>query len=393
MKRTIKRTLKISALTTCLLFLSSCGLETYVVNTVHRDGSVTRTVTMKGDEKDIGPEDYRVPVDSTWEISYSYELKENQDTVWILEARKDFASVDEINAEYRNDRGSNSSLKREAHFSRQFRWFTTVYRYSENVERVLEVDSPISEFLSEEEVKFFYLPEKIQNELKEGKDSVRYESMSDQIEDKTEEWMLTALVRQFIGIFYDQAASDPGLDIPREEMDAKTGEIVKLLMDSGEDEDEEPSPELENMTEEELAVYADSVEMAESNAGDDELAELIIQTMGEDFYNRFKPELDSTESLLDSMAAPFWEADNYNMEVRMPGRIISSSGYGLTGPEDGEVTGVIWSVDGGYFLSQDYVMWVESRVNNPVLWIISALFMGFVVTGFILSARKKRSSE
>ena len=76
----MKRKIKISILFVSLVIMISCITETIVVNTVHEDGSVTRKVTMKSDEELICPEDYRVPVDSTWQTEITFEVSEKNDT-------------------------------------------------------------------------------------------------------------------------------------------------------------------------------------------------------------------------------------------------------------------------------------------------------------------------
>lgn len=126
-----------------LIFLSSCGLKTHVINIVHTDGSITRIVTMKSQDKDFDQKDFRVPVDSTWETTTDFEINDDQDTIWIFTAEKHFANVAEINSDYNNDSGANKDLKRSAHFEKKFRWFTTLFRFSEKIERQLNVDCPV----------------------------------------------------------------------------------------------------------------------------------------------------------------------------------------------------------------------------------------------------------
>ncbi len=37
-----------------------------------------------------------------------------------------------------------------------------------------------------------------------------------------------------------------------------------------------------------------------------------------------------------------------------------------------------------------YEMWAESQVNNYWAWIISALFILFVITGFVIRSKKEK---
>ena len=51
----MKRKIKISLLFIFMTMLFSCDYETHVINTVHEDGSVTRTVIVKNSEKKLTP--------------------------------------------------------------------------------------------------------------------------------------------------------------------------------------------------------------------------------------------------------------------------------------------------------------------------------------------------
>ncbi|MEX0986137.1 MAG: hypothetical protein WD052_01580, partial [Bacteroidales bacterium] len=50
---------------------------------------------------------------------------------------------------------------------------------------------------------------------------------------------------------------------------------------------------------------------------------------------------------------------------------------------------ILWTVSGEYFLSEEYEMWVESRINNYYAWVVSVLFVLFGITGFIIYYRKR----
>ena len=157
------------------MLLFSCGYKhTQVINTVHKDGSFTRKVIITTNTREnLEPKTYDVPIDDTWKTEITSEVNEGKDTTWTLTAEKNFNSIDELNEDYRYDLGANRTLRRTAGFSRKFKWFTTVFRFNETVGNVLHVSCPASDFLSEEELKFFYLPEKVRENLKDGPDSIR----------------------------------------------------------------------------------------------------------------------------------------------------------------------------------------------------------------------------
>lgn len=379
-----------------MIMLFSCDYETHVINTVHEDGSITRKVIMKNSEEKFEPEKYRVPVDSTWQTKIDIDVNEKGDTSWILTAEKHFASVKEINEEYINDKGSNQDLKRKAYFSKSFKWFTTVFRYSETIDKFMTVTCPASDFLSDEELKFFYLPGNVKAELKNGSDSLKYEALSDTIDTKSEIWMWTSFVRQWMEIFYDLFGDHPDLSIDKEEMLSKESGFIQQFIDYEKSEKEEDEETLHLINEEDnndkaMQLLEEHIEeeAKEEDAGDD--IELVVTSvLGKKFYSTFKSEIDSAMSVLETMIEPFFSLDNYDMEIRMPGRIIASNGYANTDPDSENNGGILWTVKGEYFLTQQYEMWAESRVNNYWAWIISALFILFVITGFVIRSKKEK---
>ena len=324
-----------------MIMLFSCDYETHVINTVHEDGSISRKVTMKNSEEKFEPGKYRVPVDSTWQTQIDIEVNEKGDTSWILTAEKHFGNVDEINEEYINDKGSNQDLERKAYFSWSFKWFTTVFRYSETIDKFMTVTCPTSDFLSDEELKFFYLPGNVKAELKNGSDSLKYKVLSDTIDTKSEVWMWTSFVRQWIEIFYDLFGDHPDLSIDKEEMLSKESGFIQQLIDNEESEKEEDEETLRLLEEDEEALQFFEKEKNKEDADDIEL--IITSVLGKKFYSTFKTEIDSAGSILETMIEPLFSSENYDMEIRMPGKIIVSNGYAKTDTDTETGGGILWA--------------------------------------------------
>jgi len=352
----MKRKIKISLILIFMIMFFACDYETHVINTVHEDGSVTRKVIVKNSEKNFEPDEFRVPIDSTWQTELTYDINENNDTTWILTAEKYFASVEEINAAYKTDSGSNRELQRSAAFSKKFKWFTTIFRFSETVEKVLTVSCPMSDFFTDEELKFIYFPNKVRADLQNGPDSTMFKEMADTIDSKSERWILTSMVREWIEIFYDLLGDDPELRIDKEEMRSKESQFVQQLIN----------------------------DVAEDTA------QFFIPVLGEEFYYTFETEIDSSISVFDEITDAFWSARNYDMEIRMPGRVIASNGYADTNQDSLDSGGILWTVDGDYFLTERYEMWVESQVPNYWTWIVTAIFVLFVITGLVIRSKKMK---
>lgn len=342
-----------------MIFLFACGgYETRVINTIHKDGSITRKVIMKNDGPEFNPENFRVPVDSTWQITRTFEIDDNQDTTWLYTAEKHFADTEAINDEYNHDTGANGALSRHARFTKTFKWFYTSFRFSEVIDQVLTVDCPPSDFLSEEELSYMYLPGEIQDEMKSGPDSLYYKTMADTLETKFDRWLLTGLVREWIGSFFHLFGDHPDLNISREEMQDKESLLVEQFLDEELDEEE-----------------------------------AIKNVLGVAFYSRFETEIDSAMSAMDEQLSPFWNAKEYTMEIHMPGEITGSSGYVRSVDESQDEKGIVWAVQGDFFLGQTYEMWVESKMVNYWAWIITSIFILFVISGFIIKSGKRTGSS
>ncbi len=342
------------------IFLFSCGeYKTRVSNKVHKDGSVTRTVVMtKEDNEEFSADGYLVPVDSTWDITYSIELGEDADTsLWILTAEKHFENVDQINAEYEADSGQNKGMTRYAEFAKKYRWFYTEYRYAETVESILDVECAPDSFLNPEELKHFYLPVSISDNLKNGSDSLKYRELEKEIESKTEAWLWTGLVKQWILNLHALASENKNYTLTLKELQSKEDQFLSNLEKYGE--------------------Y------------DDFLPDSIVKyVMGIEFLEDFDLEIDSATEMFESKFGEFIEAIHYELEICMPGKLTESNGFIATNEELTDNKNLLWSVSGEYFFAQDYVMWAESRENNIYAWIISALFVLFVAIGLLLRKRK-----
>ncbi|MDX1283767.1 MAG: hypothetical protein R3182_02080 [Draconibacterium sp.] len=352
-----------------ILLLFSCDYKkTHVINTVHKDGSVTRKITVETNtSKYLDFEEVNVPIDSSWKIETTMHIKEavkaeeEDDTIWYLTAEKHFRNVDEINDDYQHDTGANRDLKRGVEFTKRFRWFTTVYRYAETVEQILTINCPLSDYLNTDEIEYVYLPNKVQGELKNGPDSLYYKKFAVDIENKVEKWFWTSEIRQWVDVFYDLFGDDPDLTISKEEMLSKEAQFADFLMNNDNDEDENENQQ-------------DSI---------------FIALYGNEFYSSFKNEIDSSISVVDEIDKAAWSYSEYDLEIRMPGEISATNGYAITDDENGGGKGILWTVKGECFLTRDFEMWAESRVNNYLLWFFTAVFVLFVVAGFVRFQRKK----
>ena len=337
----------------CLFLVISCEEpETVVTNYIHRDGSVTRLIEMRSLENDFSIPNVQLPYDSTWSVRDSAELLDDKgDSMWVRRVKKTFNNIEEINVAYASDSSYNHSISRSVSLEKQFRWFNTEYRFSENVGKLLEFGLPMKDFLSEEEITFYFSPEYSIEELKDGPDSTRIRKMRRTIDEKAEVWIEKSLISEWIGQF---------------------GKLTKGNA-------EQLVGELRNK---ESVIYHQLKE--EYSEKFDSLWEAgIIQRdiMGEENAGKFRAEADSAFSIALENVMPSFK--NYSVRMVLPGNLTGTNGYL-------DSTKVLsWPVSSDYFLTEPYEMWAESKVTNIWAWIVSGLFLLFVLTGIIIRTIKK----
>jgi hypothetical protein len=336
-----------------LMMVVSCDEpETVVTNYVHPDGSITRKIEMRN-VKNIF-KTAQVPYDSTWTLKDSIEIGAKGDTVWIKRAEKLFNNVEEINLVYRLDTGANKIASRHAGFSKRFKWFNTEFRFSEKIEKVLTYGYPIKDFLSVDELLYFYSPESLNNKNESGPDSLKYKMLRDSVKIKTDNWLIKNLVSEWIGIFSKLTEAKDGNDLIRESLKGREEEFVKII---------EPT------------IYEDEFDSLWTNGI------LLRKCLGEANALKYKIEADTALEIVDKYF--FVDFKDYSVRVVMPGKLIGTNGF----IDSSQV--LLWPVTSAYFLTEPYEMWAESKIPNTWAWIVSGLFLAFVFTGVIIRLIKK----
>lgn len=335
-----------------LLFISvSCDEpETLVTNIINRDGSVTRRIEMRNIKNDFSPGKIQVPYDSTWNVKDTIELNDKGDTTWVRTAEKLFNNADDINILYSEDQGSNKKASRQISFSRKFNWFNTSFRFSEKVASDLKYGYPLEDYLNEEELQYFYSPSSLNDDRMIGPDSLKYKALSDTIDKKTEKWMINSLISEWIGLF-GQLAVNRGDDSVAAALRSKEKEIQRLYYQNSEKFDS----------------------LVESGA-------LLGNLIGKVNAERFRSEADSALSMTDESWLNF--AD-YTVQAVLPGKLTGTNGFSNSRKV------LLWPVRGELFMTQDYEMWAESVVQNVWAWVITGLFLIFVLAGVVIRVIKK----
>jgi len=339
--------------TVLLVAVISCNEpDTLILNVVHPDGSVTRKLEMRNDVNNFKIAEIQVPFDSTWIRKDSVEISDKGDTTWIIRAEKWFANTEEINLSYKNDSGINRIYSRYSDFSKRFRWFNTLYKFSETIERNFKYGYPVRNFLDSDELEWFYSPAENNQIRLAGSDSSKYKALSDSVEKKKEEWFFAAMVSEWVNEFYqllnEETRSKTGMSVVKD-WEAR---MLKVLRENEMDFD---------------SLWKSGF--------------VLKKCLGEQDALKFKNEADSALAIVeDRFVISFGD---YTMQMEMPGSIIASNGFADSSGR------LIWPVVYDYFFTEDYIMWAESKVPNIWAWVLSGVFIVFVFTGFLIRRKKK----
>jgi len=338
-----------------LMVVVSCDEpETIVTNYVHPDGTVTRKIEMRNIRNNFEKSDFQVPFDSTWAVEDSIEINRKGDTTWIKRAEKQFMSVDEINLAYKTDSGANKEISRQAAFKKSFKWFNTEFRFSERIDKKLSFGYPVKDFLNKEELLYFYSPDNVNLDKENGPDSLKFRTLRDSVEKKTDSWVIKNITSEWIEAFSNMTEGKTGNDTIKKTLKAREDEIVKTIEMNG-----------------------DKFDSLWSNGS------FLKKFIGEANSLKYKIEADSAMEI--STNNIFISFNNYSVRIVMPGKLIGTNGF------IDSSRFLLWPVKSDYFLTEPYEMWAESKIPNPWAWIVSGLFLVFVITGVIV--RRKRLSN
>jgi hypothetical protein len=340
-----------------LILLGSCNdPETVVTNFVHTNGSVTRKIEMKSHEGDINKRfkisEIQVPLDGSWIIRDSCEVDKKGDTTWVRRAEKIFKNVGEINLAYKSDSGSNKGFSRYAGFTRKFRWFNTEFRYFERIDKKLTFGYPVKNFLNSEELRYFYSPQKLKDEKENGPDSLKFKALSDSVKHKTDIWTEKNLVSEWIGEFSKLTEGKTRNDITFQSLKSRENKFVKII--------EKNDKQLDSLW---------------------KTGKLLKEFLGEENALKYKSEADSALSIVT--ANLFANFNDFSMRIAMPGKLIETNGF----IDSSHI--LQWPIKADYFMTEPYDMWAQSKMPNTWAWIISGLFVMFVLSGVLIKIIKK----
>ncbi|MEI6047584.1 MAG: hypothetical protein WCS03_01680 [Bacteroidota bacterium] len=336
-----------------LMIVASCDEpETVVTNYVHPDGTVTRKIEMRNKKNSFKISDFQVPFDKTWLVKDTCEISPKGDTTWIKTAVKEFKTAMDISLSYKTDSGVNKEISRKALFNKSFKWFNTEYRFSEIIDKKLKFGFPLKDYLKADELLYYYSPDNIRQAKEHGADSLKFKAFNDSINAKVEIWTFKNIVSEWICEFSKLTEGIPGSDIARKSLKGRVDEFVNIVKENDVKFD---------------SLWKEGV--------------ILKKILGENDAIKFKTEADS--ALETATRNYFIDFKDYSVRIVMPGKVIGTNGF----IDSSEV--LLWPVKSDYFLTEPYVMWAESKIPNRWAWIVSGLFLAFVITGVIMRVIKK----
>jgi hypothetical protein len=369
-----------------LVILASGCLEYTVTTRVLPDGSIERTIVVKGDSSEILKGSLPVPVDSTWNISGAYEYKSEGDSSgekqYVYRASKVFRNSAELNKELNPVSEEGGRIKREVKVEKKFRWFNTFYKYAETYKQTFPFHrKPVDEFLNDEELEIVFADDKDLYYSRESdavivikdtlvrpalsvKDSARMKELKEAIEHKLYRWASANVYEEFFDVLKD-ALDKSGIIKPAEA--EKTRDSLFARFNT-------------------CFVDLDSFLTMQDDKNGMYLLQLASQYYHIDTTKLHQANpigFDSINKKLENIF-PVVNGDSYVNLTIMPGIIISSNSTEINGNT------ASWDIVPDRFYAKDYTLLIESKKINKGLAIVSGVFVVFLLIGLVAGMLRKK---
>jgi len=365
-----------------LVILASGCLEYTFTTRVLPDGSIERTIVVKGDSTEIFKGSIPVPVDSTWKISGAYEEKSEGDSTgqkqYVYKASKVFRNSAELNKELNPVSEGEGQIMREVKVEKKFRWFNTFYTYAETYKQTFPFRrKPVDEFLDDKELEIILADDKelyyslesdalmiINDTLVRPalsvKDSARMNELKEAIGKKFYRWVSTNVYEEYFDVL--KAALD------------KSG-IMK--------------PEKTEKTRENLFAYFDTCfdgeTIFEGFNGDSTLlfmASIFYHADTSVLHQANLTGFDAFDKKLENILPIF--GDSYMNLAIVPGIIISTNSTEINGNT------ASWDINSNSFYAKDYTLLIESKKINKGLSIVSGALVVFLLIGLAAGMMRRK---
>lgn len=338
-----------------IIFILGCGRNYKVETIIYADGSCHRTFIVTDHEKieDFFKSEYPIPVDTTWNLVIEKDTVEGGDTIYIYKATKFFENVEQLNQLYVTDTSIYSCTGRTVELKRKFRWFYTYLEYIETYPKLFNQTSLVSYMDS---VQYSYTKlthEEQQKYLKENFDSLGAERFDEEIETIYFNWMARSIFNELFDVVEKSAKNISNWPISDSDFKHKR-DSLQIIMDTNEDKD---IWDILN-----VIVDFDST--------------LISNLRQQKAFSEFEIKYRFFEDI-------FLES-GYSNTIEMPGLIIETNSSRVS-----EYNKVEWYVEWDKYFTDDYKMYVQSRIINKWAFWVSGIFVIFFIVVVALKKLRK----
>ncbi len=316
-----------------LVLMVSCRDYT-TTSIVASNGRLERTIQVKADSNLVFGGAYPVPRDSSWRMTWQAAATDTGKVIFT--ATKTYASARALTRDLAAFSDSLTYLQLSVRLDRRFRWFHTYLTYHEIYKGLnLFTAIPQADFLTAEELARF-----------NARDT------SADLVDRLESWRKTSMYEEIYQALQKTIAANPAAGLAPQALQTLKDSLFKVVRDSV------------SFDKDFIKKILASCSVVFPTAKVDSLRPGLTENLA-----LFKRKLD----LMDKVFS-----DNYALNVRMPGLIITTNADTLAG------NGAHWTIAADSMLYRDYDAWVEARVvNSGLLWgtfvllgILFALFAG-----------------
>jgi len=344
---------------------------------INADGSCYREFTeyadsafMVGDTADKN-NPFVVEIDSTWEISWSYNkavlnkgfpLKKSTydsivanapDTSFTVHIRRDFKSVEDMAKNFKLKKSHLwSPIKVKYNLNKKFRWFYTYYTYRETYPKIkTNFEIPIENFVTKEEAMFWFTGEP---NILQGMNGIEIRDYVGGLENKVNLWFAHNEWNDEYKVLlanYDKMAYQP-------------------------------------VSKDSLAFLKDTIFIKNANFMDNEDMNKILNKYFK--TKAFSYLWDGKDSPMEIYEKDYEKQDfvqylkaEFTYKLKMPGIILHTNNAVVKD----EV--IIWKLNSYRMLYDDYTLEAQSRKTNIWAFILTGIILALAIGSFIYKPRKK----
>ena len=347
--------LKIGLLIIIMFTFSACK-EIEITTTVNSDGSIDRLMEVRSDSEIEDLSDLPFPIDSSW--TFKKEIDTTQEKKYIYRFEKHFEEAAQINLEYKTIKNSMNRFNRKVSLNKKFRFFYTYFEYKEEYKKLADADyEPFNDILSDEEKEVLYYEPEDSIKFQIDIDTTELKLLQKSAEEKFEKWFEENMENE---IFYNlkQDLQDFDIKIISENDIDKNKDTIKLVIDSI------GAEKMQNSLYSFLNNYFSTTEF-----------EKIIQAK------------ESNLSKLEDDFEYILEQTEFKYNLNMPGIIIDTNAEILKGNH------MSWQIDATELFFVNKSCYAESRIVNRWAFILTGIFLVFVIIFLLWSALKANKNK